>query len=121
MCIAIELFISFKNFCAAFLFCVIIQSVCIVPYLLIWFIASNKSLTILTDTIGDKYSFDQSLFEAFCILPLYKFLILLSPMILQPFFSRSSNIGIPIFFIVFSCIKIVSVAPQIAVFLNLEL
>ena len=30
----------------------------------------------LTDTIEDKYSFDQSLLDAFCIFPLYIFFIL---------------------------------------------
>ena len=54
LCIAIELFTSFKNFLADFLFCVIIQSVCIVPYLFIWSIASFIFFTDLTETIGDN-------------------------------------------------------------------
>ena len=41
------------------------QSMIIVPYLLMCKIASSKFLTDLTETIADKYSFAQSLCEAF--------------------------------------------------------
>ena len=98
-----------------------IESVCIVPYLLIWAIASFKLFTDFTETTEDKYSLDQSLLEAFLTLPLYDFIILLSPIILHPLSSKLFKIELPIFFIICLCNNIVSVAPQIAVFLNFAL
>ena len=92
-----ELFTLSRNFFADFLFLVIIQSVCIVPYLLTCAIASSKFFTVLAETVADKYSFDQSLTDAFFIFPLYKFLILLSPIILHPPSSKFFKIEIPSF------------------------
>ena len=97
---------------------VTIASVCIVPYLLIWATASSTSFTNLTEIIGERCSFDQVLLFAGYVLPLNNLLIFLSAKILQPLLASEFKIKLTDFDLLL-CIKRVSVAPHILVFLNL--